>query len=190
MKVVDIHEREFDAPPAAVGALLDSLSSREDRLWPIHCWPRMTFDRALGVGASGGHGPIRYRVEAYFPGESIRFRFSGPRGFDGGHGFELIHASGAKTGLRHTLEMKVHGIARLSWPLVFRPLHQALIEDSLATAEASLGLSPRLEPWSGWVRLLRWAMSAGRAPIQNVPRQAQRTTTTAGTRRAGVAPGL
>ncbi len=31
--------------------------------------------------------------------------------------------------------MSTHGLAVLSWPLVYRPMHDALIEDSLATAE-------------------------------------------------------
>lgn len=89
MDVLNIHKRKLEADPTAVGALLDSLSSPEDRLWPRHAWPRMAFDRPLEVGARGGHGPIRYVVEAYTPGQSIRFRFIGPSGFDGFHGYEI-----------------------------------------------------------------------------------------------------
>ena len=93
----------------------------------------------LGVGANGGHGPIRYFVEAYTPGESITFRFTGPKGFDGFHGFELVSGPNQRVVLRHTLSMTTHGPAVVSWPLVFRPMHDALIEDSLATAQESLG---------------------------------------------------
>ena len=75
MKVLNIHEREFEADPIQIGALIDTLASKEDRLWPKHVWPRMEFDRSLGVGAKGGHGPIRYFVEEYTPSKSIKFHF-------------------------------------------------------------------------------------------------------------------
>ena len=62
MEVLNIHEREIDATYEQVGALIDSLSSEEDCLWPNHSWPRMKFDRPLGIGADGGHirGQISY----------------------------------------------------------------------------------------------------------------------------------
>ena len=59
MKIQNIHERVLDAPAGKVGALIDSLAAADDLLWPTDRWPPMQFDRALGVGASGGHGPIR-----------------------------------------------------------------------------------------------------------------------------------
>jgi hypothetical protein len=40
--------------------------------------------------------------------------------------------------------------------LIYRPLHDALIEDSLATAERSLGVAGVRPQWSVWVRLLRF----------------------------------
>jgi hypothetical protein len=40
--------------------------------------------------------------------------------------------------MRHTLEGETTGTMRLAWPLVWRPMHDALIEDALDTAEASL----------------------------------------------------
>ncbi len=86
MKILSVHERKLDASPAEVGALINSLASPRDLLWPRDMWPRMEFDGPLGVGATGGHKPIRYSVEAYQPGQSIRFRFLGPKGFDGFHG--------------------------------------------------------------------------------------------------------
>jgi hypothetical protein len=170
MKVLNIHERMLNASPAEVGSLIDSLASDNDILWPKHSWPRMEFDRPLSVDATGGHGPIRYFVEAYTPGHSILFRFLGPKGFEGCHGYELI-AEGDKIILRHTLEMQARGPAVISWPLVFCPMHNALIEDSLARAEASLGLVPTIRPWSPWVRLLRWALSDGKASKQIAPKK-------------------
>lgn len=125
----------------------------------------MAFDRPLGVGARGGHGPIRYFVEEHTPGRYIKFRFTGPRGFDGFHSYECIQESDTVQ-LRHTLEMTPRGLAILTWPLVFHPLHDALLEDSLTTAEASLGLPLHVQPWSFRVRVLRWLLSRGLTPTR------------------------
>jgi hypothetical protein len=172
LKVVNVHERELCASPQRVGALIDSLSSRDDALWPRQCWPRMVLDRPLGVGAAGGHGPVRYVVEAYAPGQSVGLRFTGPRGFEGHHRLEIVRPMAHRCVLRHTIEMTTHGAAHLTWPLVFRPLHDALLEDALAVAQASLGQSPLVTPWSWWVRLLRWLVARGRASPQVTPRVA------------------
>jgi len=87
--VLNIHTRELHTSREAVGALLDSLASKQDLLWPLDRWPAMRLDRPLQVGAVGGHGPIRYRVEWYEPGRAVLFRFTGMRGFHGSHGFEV-----------------------------------------------------------------------------------------------------
>ena len=158
MAVVNVHTREVKATPAEVGALVDSLASETDALWPRESWPPMRFDRALGVDASGGHGPIRYRVEAYVPGRWIRFRFTGPRGFDGFHEY-TVRPAGDGAVLQHLLAMRLHGIARLTWPLAFRWLHDALIEDSLDHAErAGTAISHPGPRWNIVVRLLRAAL--------------------------------
>lgn len=172
MQVLNVHERELKADPLEIGALIDPLSSKEDRLWPKHVWPPLKFDRPLAIGASGGHGPIRYFVEEYTPGQSVRFRFTGPRGFDGFHGYRIVAGPQRSVVLRHTLWMSTHGAAILSWPLVFRPMHDALIADSFATAQASLGLAPAIRPWSLWVKMLRWIASGGRARSRVAPKNA------------------
>ena len=136
----------------------------------------MEFDRILSVGAVGGHGPIRYFVEAYTPGQSIKFRFTGPRGFNGYHGYEVLNSTAQSCILRHTLEMATQGPAIISWPLVFRPLHDALLEDSLALAQASLGVSPNVRKWSLWVKVLRWFVSKGRSHPQITPATAPQGT--------------
>lgn len=169
MKVQNIHQRALPASPQQVGALIDALSSPDDLLWPCQSWPRMAFDRPLSVGASGGHGPIRYVVDAYTPGHSITFRFTGPAGFNGYHGFEIIGTNAPHCVLRHTLAMSTHGLATITWPLAFRPLHDALIEDSLANAERALGIVPTVQRWSLWVRALRWVIARGRARPQVLP---------------------
>lgn len=169
MHVVNVHERVFTAAGAEVGALIDGLASATDWLWPSDAWPRMMFDEPLAVGARGGHGPIRYWVEAFEPSRRVRFRFLGPTGFDGYHGYDVVELGAGHTVLRHTLEMTTTGPAVLTWPLIFRPLHDALIEDSLARAEAALGQEPAVVAWSAGVRALRWVITAGRAGPQVVP---------------------
>jgi hypothetical protein len=153
--VRNVHERRLAVPAAAVGELLDSLGRQDDRLWPKHRWPAMRFDGPLERGASGGHGPIRYTVEEYVAGEMIRFRFVQPRGFHGTHSFEVIPQASDEAVLRHVLEMRTSGTARWTWPFVFRPLHDALVEDALDNAERQLGLSSRPRRWSARVRVLR-----------------------------------
>ena len=170
MKVINIHSREYRASSRDIGLLLDTVSSRNDLLWPHLDWPRMKFDKPLAVGAAGGHGPIRYRVEKYEPGKLVRFRFTGPNGFDGYHGFEVVEKENGITELRQTLKMHTHGLAVLSWPLMYRPLHDALIEDSLTCAEVQLGLESKISPWSTWVKLLRWIVSGGNAGQQKSSR--------------------
>ncbi|MBT2479054.1 SRPBCC family protein [Streptomyces sp. ISL-94] len=136
MAVYNVHERLLAAKGSEVGALVDSLSAGQgDGLWPGEPWPPMKLDRALSTGAAGGHGPIRYTVRAYVPGTWVRFTFTGPRGFHGFHEFTALPADGERTVLRHTLAMRTTGLTRLTWPLLWRPLHDALLEDSLDRAE-------------------------------------------------------
>jgi hypothetical protein len=164
MRVRNVHQRFFAVPPERLAPLLDSLSSRSDLLWPFEQWPRMRLDRPLQVGASGGHGPIRYDVEQYEPGKRVAFRFRAPRGFDGTHAL-VVEPSAGGTLLRHEVEMETRGPALLSWPLVFRPLHDALIEDALEKAERML-LGSVASPacWSWRVRVLRALLQPRRRP--------------------------
>ncbi|MEY9213495.1 SRPBCC family protein [Thermobifida halotolerans] len=137
------HRRRLAAPPDAVGA----------RSTPS---PR----RTTGCGPSGT-GPrcastVRYRVEEYRPGRRVRFRFEAPRGFDGHHEYVVVPAGERETVLRHSLVMRTTGPARLGWPLFYRPLHDALIEDSLDRTARSLDLDvARPRRWSPLVRALR-----------------------------------
>jgi len=154
MIVRNEHSRDFDVPPEELGALLDTLSSDDDRIWPGEHWPKMRFDRPLQVGAIGGHGPIRYVIEEYEPGVSIRFRFTGPTGFDGTHWF-FVEALTSGARLTHLLTMETSGGASLTWPLFYRPLHDALVEEALDRAAEAVGEPLAAPRWSPWVRLLR-----------------------------------
>ena len=145
-----------------VGRLIDSVATPNAPLWP-RGWPKLRLDRDLGVGATGGHGPIRYSVVEYEPGRRVRFRFSAPKGFDGTHAFELEpHDSG--TVLRHVIEMDAVGPGRLSWTLVFRPLHDAMLEDVMDCAERAVtGAVLAPNRWSLAVRAIRRVLRS-RAP--------------------------
>jgi len=110
------------------------------------------------VGARGGHGPVRYEVIAWEPGRAITFRFTGPAGFHGTHGVDAAPRPDGSAQLRHVLAMHTSGLARLSWPLVFGPMHNALIEDALTKARVGTGGWEAEAPrWSQGLRLLRWA---------------------------------
>lgn len=159
MDVYNVHERLLPAKRSEAGALIDTLASSDDKLWPQGNWPSMVFDRPLTAGAVGGHGPVRYTVAAHVPSHWVRFTFSGPRGFHGFHEYAALAVDEKHTLLRHTLAMAVRGPARLTWPLIFRPLHDALLEDSLDRAElACSGAVTRPAQWSRYVRLLRGLM--------------------------------
>ncbi|MEY2232548.1 MULTISPECIES: SRPBCC family protein [Streptomyces] len=157
MGVHNLHERVIAAKESEVGALIDTLAAGdEDRLWPGRVWDPMEFDRPLAVGAVGGHGPVRYTVSAYVPGTWVRFAFTGPRGFHGFHEFAVLPVDAERTVLRHTLAMRVSGLARITWPLAFRSGHDAVLEDCLDRAElACTGTIAHPARWSPYVRFLR-----------------------------------
>jgi len=161
MSVLNEHRRLLPVSQASVGELMNTLASKGDLLWPHERWPRMRFNGPLAIGAVGGHGPIRYTIEEYDPGRRIVFRFTAPLGFHGTHSF-VVNSREGGCELRHTLEMRVSGRALLTWPLVIRPLHDALLEDALDKAESVLtGRDWVKRRWPVWVRVLR-RMLAGR----------------------------
>lgn len=154
--VVNIHDREYLARAAEVSDVVATLSTENDRLWPSERWPRMKLDSGLAHGSRGGHGPIRYRVAKVDLDRRVIFDFTGPPGFDGWHAFSLVRTGATTTLLRHEIRMSIRGRARLTWPLFFRPLHDALIEDALDKVAGELGTTTHLPHRDGaWVSLLR-----------------------------------
>lgn len=164
MRVMNRHQRVIQAEPERVAALLKALATREDRLWPSQLWPPMRLDHPGLVGATGGHGPVRYRLVEVTP-ESVRFEFRPEglaRGLIGGHRFSVASGPGGAV-LSHELSAECGAATYLLWSLVVRPLHDALIEDALDCAERELTGVPRTQRrWSVRVRFLR-SVLGGRA---------------------------
>lgn len=140
----NVHTRDLGVP---AGPFVE----RMPELWPP-AWGRQEFDRPLGVGADGGHGPIRYRCTEFRPGESVSFEFTHLRS-----GTHTLSASG--TVVRHELIGNFDLVTRLRWALVIRWLHDACLEDLFDNFERAAGREPaRPARWSLWVRLVRKAV--------------------------------
>lgn len=158
MAIDNVHERELPVGGPSAEALIDGLASRDDWLWPHDRWPPMHLDDGLNVGSQGGHGPIHYRVLEHQPGRLIRFAFTAPVGLVGEHGFELDDGK-ERVVMRHMLRGRAIGRVRWQWPLLFEPLHNALIEDSLDRASAAVSDSAyRPRRWTTRTRALRWVL--------------------------------
>jgi hypothetical protein len=157
MRITNVHQRVLPVGGAPAESLIDGLAGDEDRLWPSDRWPPMRFAGGLREGSTGGHGPIGYRVIEHRPGCCARFGFTAPEGLVGEHAYEL--EAGERTVLRHTLTARAEGRMRWQWPLLFEPLHDALIEDSLDHALAAVR-GVRYEParWPRRTRILRWLL--------------------------------
>jgi hypothetical protein len=119
----------------------------------------MRLDRGLEPGSRGGHGPIRYHVVDYVPGRRVEFEFD--RWYRGFHRFEIEPQPDGGVVMRHVLEGTPTGVMRVIWPLAFRWLHDALVEDALDRAEAEAsGAEWRRRPWPIHVRALRRVVDA------------------------------
>lgn len=153
LEIRNVHQRQLEPNPKN-NQLIDQLASSQDILWAHERWMPMHFDRPLQVGARGGHGSIGYDITEYTQGQQIRFRFTAPKGFEGWHELTLKNNV-----MRHEINMVGHGKAIAIWFLI-RPIHDALVEDSLDKAQSWASgqlLKPRA--WSLWVHGLRWLMS-------------------------------
>ena len=135
MPILNVHERVLPVPAGVAGALLDRLAAPDDPLWPSPPWPPLRFDRPLGPGAAGGHGPIRYRVTRYEPGRLLECAFDPATGCHGTHVFEVEPLGAGRCVLRHRLTARATGAMRLLWPLAIRVCHDTLLEHLLDNAE-------------------------------------------------------
>jgi hypothetical protein len=187
-KITDLHTREIDAPREVVGEILDTLGSRDDRLWAVDIWPAepVRFDRPLSVGATGGHGAIRYSVEWYEPGWLIVFRITPGGGLCGTHGFELEPLGADRTRLTHFLEAETRPWMRPILPILIG-WHNAMVETALDRAELeATGSLTRPTHIPLWLRIvsgaeIKLARALGKLPP---PAQRGRAARTAGRRAA------
>ena len=159
MKVINIHKRILDQPIQKVAERLATLSKENDVIWPTEKWPKMQFKNGIGLGAKGGHGPIRYSVEKYNPLEIIQFRFLKPNGFNGIHKFELRELADKKTEIKHTIDMNAKGKGILIWLFAIHSLHNALIEDGSDKLENSFSPINKKTQWSLWVKMVRYLLA-------------------------------
>jgi hypothetical protein len=54
--------------------------------------------------------------------------------------------------------MHTSGFALLTWPLVIRWLHDALIEDAFDKTENHFLSQKKVTSWSAWVKFLKWLL--------------------------------
>lgn len=158
MNVLNIHTREIAQPAEKVAALLDTLSTRNDRIWPNEKWPAIRFKDGLVEGAQGGHGFIRYFIKKYDSASLIEFQFMPPTGLVGVHRFEIIALSTKKSLIQHTIDAKTTGMAKVLWPIMIRPLHDALIEDAFDNIQSQFNISFQKQQWSLLVRFWRFIL--------------------------------
>jgi Protein of unknown function (DUF3995) len=155
MRIESVHTRELPVAVEELGQVLDTLAGPDDKIWPIERWPNdpIAFDRPLGVGARGGHGPIRYTVSGYEPGHRIAFEFEPGSGLRGHHRLEVEPVGSGGACMRHVLEVEADGVYGLLRPM-FLAMHDALVEDLLDKAElATTGRLARTAQWPRWLRL-------------------------------------
>jgi deazaflavin-dependent oxidoreductase (nitroreductase family) len=136
MRFERTHRREIAASATTVGALIDTLGSEHDRLWPSNRWPTLAieFDRELGVGAKGGHGPIRYFVSDYTPSEGVEFCFDRGSGVEGTHRLYVQALGPGRSRLTHTVDATL-GLRYAVILPAFRAMHDAVLGDLLDRAE-------------------------------------------------------
>ena len=155
MKIINIHQRDYNLPTSLISEALDSLSSKKDLLWPREEWMPMILDNGLITKSNGGHGPIKYYVQQYEYGKIVEFCFTEPKEFVGLHRFEIIEVTTEKTRLKHTIEMQVNLKGILTWYTVVKWLHDALLEDCFNKVYNQHNDPKIYTPHNFWVKFLR-----------------------------------
>lgn len=161
MKVRNVHQREMRGSMQQLGEIIKTYGSSNDRMYPFERWPKMQLEGPDGpplVGRIGNRGAARFVMTLYENGERVRYswKFLKPAGFDGHHHGEAEEVGNGKLLFRSVIDMNTRGLkATLLWLFVMRPLHDAVVEDSLDKVERELGSSPTVHKWSTWVKFLR-----------------------------------
>ncbi len=172
----NVHERHISASAERVGAVLETLATDHDQLWPVATWAPMVLDRGLEPGSHGGHDGVGYTVTTHEPGRLIEFAFDRSTGIDGTHALSVSDLGDGTALMRHVLEGRAHGAMVLLWPLLVRWAHDALVEDAFDLAEGALDVGPTVPArWSPWVRVLRKARAGvdDRAAVRQIETPAE-----------------
>lgn len=154
MKVINVHKRKINQSKASVYKLLNTLSTKDDKIWPFEKWPAIRFKNGLKVGSEGGHGPIKYTVVSKNYDDGIVFNFIN-KGFNGNHILKVVELSNSEIEISHTIKMKTSGFAVLYWLFVIRWLHDALIEDAFDKLENQFSIQKKETKYNFWVKFLR-----------------------------------
>jgi len=144
--VYNAHRRLLDAEADTVGAMIDSIGTTDDLLWPVAESIPIWIQRPLHIGSTGCHGPAAYHVVGHQPRRWIRFEFSRPGCLFGFHEFCVQPASGGGVILQHLLAVRLRPIGWLFYPLGLKPLHDQVIEKLLDNAELATAGFIRGEP--------------------------------------------
>jgi hypothetical protein len=144
--VYNVHRRRLQADADTVGALLDGVGARGDRLWPVQNSIPIRIDRPLQIGARGHHGPASYRVVGYQPQRWLRMEFSHPRCIRGFHEFSVEPHRDSDVSLQHLLAVRLTPLGWLVYPLGLKSLHDQVIEMLLDRAEIATVGATRNEP--------------------------------------------
>lgn len=155
MKVTNIHQRDYNQPVTVISEILDTLSTRNDRLWPNEIWPPMILNNGLEINSFGGHGPIGYYISNYDYGKSIEFTFTKPTEYIGTHKFDIIEMTDNTTQLRHTINMNLNLKGIVTWYFAIKWLHDALLEDCLDKVHNQFNEIKVQSPHNFWARTLR-----------------------------------
>ncbi|OYO14394.1 hypothetical protein CGZ94_07220 [Enemella evansiae] len=154
--ISNVHQRTVPGDLARSRALLATLATPGDRVWPKDRWPRIWFgDQGPVPGADGGHGPIRYRVVEVTP-DRMGFQFT--KDLTGDHRLELTEEPDGRVRWTHTINL-VRPNLLLRHGIV--PLHDACLEDLLDQVEAELSDRPLTRPDFGVGVRLRLALVRG-----------------------------
>ncbi len=154
MNVINIHKRRINQPKESVYKLLDTLTTKDDKVWPYEKWPAIRFKNGLKVGSAGGHGPIKYRVDSIDYNKGIVFSFTNT-GFNGTHVLKVEELSDSEVEISHTIKMKTSGFAVLYWLFLVKWFHDALIEDAFDKLENHFLSEKKETEYNFWVKFLR-----------------------------------
>ena len=154
MKVINIHKRKINQSKETIYKLFETLSTKDDKIWPYEKWPAMRFKDGLKVGSHGGHGPIRYYVASITNNESMVFNFT-TEGFNGSHSLNIKELNASEVEVSHIINLEVFGSAKWSWIFVIRWLHDALIEDAFDKLENQFSANKKVTTHNFWVKFIR-----------------------------------